>query len=218
MRMEDVLTASPVIAVLTLTNPRHAAPLARALLFGGAPVMEVTLRTPAALECVRIIANEAPEAIVGASTVLNPKDFYAAHAAGAAFIASPGASAELLDIGVSAPVPYLPGVSSASELMAAYGRGYDQVKLFPAAPVGGVAMLRALAGPFPGVTFCATGGVTRQSAPHYLAQSNVLCVGGSWLAPQSLIEAEDWDAIEQIVRATVDDLASQTSRRRGDGA
>ena len=136
-----------------------------------------------------------------------PDGRWARRSWGAAFVASPGAPLELLDVGISAPIPYLPGISTATELMAAHERGYDHVKFFPAAAAGGVAMLKALAGPFPKVHFCATGGVTRQSAPHYLAQPNVTCVGGSWLAPVSLVEAGDWEAIEQVARATVDDLS-----------
>jgi 2-dehydro-3-deoxyphosphogluconate aldolase/(4S)-4-hydroxy-2-oxoglutarate aldolase len=207
MRIENVMSASPVIAVLTITDVRHAAPLARALLFGGVSAMEVTLRTPVALEAIKVIADEVPEALVGASTIMSPRDLDAAYKAGAAFAASPGAPIELMDVGVSSPLPYLPGVSTATELMAAYERGYEHVKFFPAAAAGGVAMLKALAGPFAGVKFCATGGVTRQSAPHYLAQPNVACVGGSWLAPTSLVEAGDWEAIENVARATIDDLS-----------
>ena len=216
MRIEDVMAASPVIAVLTITDVRHAAPLARALLFGGVSAMEVTLRTPVALECVKIIADEVPDALVGASTIMSPRDLYADYKAGAAFVASPGATPELLDVGVSAPLPYLPGVSTATELMAAHDRGYEYVKFFPAAAAGGVAMLKALAGPFANVKFCATGGVTRQSAPHYLAQHNVMCVGGSWLAPPSLVEAGDWEAIENVARATIDDLSlAPVNARKG---
>ena len=217
MRMEEVFSASPVIAVLTITDVRHAAPLARALLVGGVRAMEVTLRTPCALEAVRVIADEVPEALCGASTILTARDLYAAFKAGAACAASPGASEELLDVGMSAPLPYLPGISTPTELMAAYDRGYDHIKFFPAAAAGGVPMLKAFAGPFHQVKFCATGGITRQSSPHYLAQPNVMCVGGSWLAPTSLVEAGDWEAIENIARSTIDDLSLTPAARKPRG-
>lgn len=217
MRMEDVFAASPVIAVLTITDVRHAAPLARALMVGGVGAMEVTMRTPCALEAVRVIADEVPDALVGCSTILSARDLYAAYKAGAVYAASPGSSVELLDVGISAPLPYLPGISTATELMAAYERGYDRIKFYPAAAAGGVPMLKAFAGPFPMVKFCATGGITRQSSPHYLAQPNVVCVGGSWLAPPDMVEAGDWDAIENIARSTIDDLSLAPRRPRTQG-
>jgi 2-dehydro-3-deoxyphosphogluconate aldolase/(4S)-4-hydroxy-2-oxoglutarate aldolase len=177
--------------------------LARAFVRGGVRVAEVTLRTPAACDAIRAIAAEVPEIVIGAGTVLSGKDLDAAAKAGAKFAISPGITPALLGAARGGPIPFLPGVASASEIMLALEAGFDHLKFFPANVLGGADALKALAGPFPTVRFCPTGGITLASAPGYLALANVVCVGGSWLAPAAAITAEDWSAIEQVAREAV---------------
>jgi 2-dehydro-3-deoxyphosphogluconate aldolase/(4S)-4-hydroxy-2-oxoglutarate aldolase len=198
MLIGDVVCAAPVIPVIVLERAADAVPLARALLSGGLPVIEVTLRTDAALEAIRAIAREVPQAIVGAGTVRGRADLDAARDAGARFAVSPGATAELLAAGRESGLPLLPGAMTPSEVIAAVAAGYDTLKLFPAAQAGGVDMLKALAGPFPHVKFCPTGGISLASAPEYLALPNVCCVGGSWIAPPASIRAADWASITRL--------------------
>jgi 2-dehydro-3-deoxyphosphogluconate aldolase/(4S)-4-hydroxy-2-oxoglutarate aldolase len=198
MLIGDVVSAAPVIPVIVLERAADAVPLARALLAGGLPVIEVTLRTDAALEAIRAIAREVPQAIVGAGTVLGRADLDAARDAGARFAVSPGATPELLAAGRQCGLPLLPGAMTPSEVIAAVAAGYDTLKLFPAAQAGGVDMLKALAGPFPHVRFCPTGGISLASAPEYLALPNVCCVGGSWIAPPASIRAADWASITRL--------------------
>ena len=186
--------------VITIRDATKAAPLARALAAGGLTAIEITLRTPAALEAIAIVAREVPECLAGAGTVLNGRDLAAARAAGAAFAVSPGATADLLAAARADGSPFLPGIATAGELMAGLAAGFDCFKLFPAAQAGGPAMLKSLGGPFPNVRFCPTGGIDLKSAPTYLALANVDCVGGSWVAPESLIEAGDFAAIEALAR------------------
>ena len=200
MRIEDILSAAPVMPVVTIDDPAAAAPLARALVAGGLRAIEITLRTPAALEAVRIIASEVPEALPGVGTVLNPAQLPAAAKAGARFAVSPGATPALLAAGRPGPIPYLPAVATASELMAALEAGYSVCKFFPAATAGGVAALKALAGPFAQARFNPTGGIDARSAPDYLALSNVLCVGGSWITPADAIASGDFARIEALAR------------------
>lgn len=195
----EYMTAAPVIAVVTISDPAKAAPLARALVAGGVPSVEITLRTPAALEAIAQAAT-VPGALVGAGTVLSERDLAAAADAGAKFAVSPGATPSLLDAGRRATIPLLPGVASASELMMGLEAGYRAFKLFPAEAVGGVALLRGFAGPFPQARFCPTGGVSPKNARDYLVLPNVVCVGGSWLAPEALVAAGDWAAIEALAR------------------
>ena len=200
LNIRDIMQTSPVIPVLTVTRLADAAPLARALVRGGLRVLELTLRTDCALEAITAMRGVAPEAIVGAGTLTRAGDFAAAGRAGAQFAVTPGLTAELAVAAAAAPFPLLPGVMTPSELIAARAAGYMACKLFPAQQAGGLGMLKALAGPFPDHVFCPTGGVTRQNAAEFLALPNVLCVGGSWLAPQALLDAQDWAQIEQLAR------------------
>lgn len=192
MNAEDILRRAPVIPVLTIEREADAAPLAHALVGGGLTVLEVTLRTPAALAAMRRIADEAPSALLGAGTVLNQRDYDAACAAGARFALSPG-YVENLDLDPA--TPFIPGIATASELMRGLEAGYSVFKFFPAGPLGGPAALRALGGPLPAAKFCPTGGVDLQNARSYLDLPNVLCVGGSWVAPMRAIAAGEWAEI-----------------------
>ena len=201
--IDQFLNLAPVMPVVTIHRVADAVPLARALTAGGLLAIEVTLRTDCALEAMAAIAGAAPEIAVGAGTVLNPRDLHAAAEAGAKFAISPGATAALLEAGRNGPIPYLPAVSSASGVMEGLAAGYDRFKLFPAAAVGGVALLKSLAGPFPQVKFCPTGGISLETAPTYMALSNVVCVGGSWMVPEDRIAAGDWAWIEAQARAAV---------------
>ncbi len=199
--LEAILRRGPVIPVVTIDDAALAPPLARALLSGGIEVIEVTLRTPAALDAIRAIRAEVPEILVGAGTVTTPAQLAQAEAAGAAFAVSPGVTPRLLDAARFADVPLLPGVATPGDVLLLVERGLGLAKLFPAELVGGVALLRALFGPFPEVRFCPTGGIDAGNAPAYLALPNVLCVGGSWLAPAEAIAARDWPRIEALARA-----------------
>jgi len=194
-QLEEVLRIAPIIPVITIEHARDAVPLARALVAGGLRALEITLRTPAASAAAAAIVKEVPEAVVGIGTVLSPHDLVTARALKARFALSPGATPELLDAAAARELPFIPGVQTASELMAALARGFDVVKFFPAGPAGGVAALRALAGPFPQVRFCPTGGVGEDNFADWLALANVVSVGGSWLAPAAEIRAGDWAAI-----------------------
>lgn len=200
MNTRDILRRSPVIPVLTVVRLEHAVPLARALVRGGIGVLEVTLRSDCALEAIRLMRSAVPEAVVGAGTLTRAEDFAAAERAGAQFGVTPGLTPELAAAATAVVFPTLPGVMTPTELIAARAAGYSACKLFPAQQAGGIEMLKALAGPFPDVVFCPTGGVSRQNAGQFLALPNVLCVGGSWLAPRELLEAQDWAAIEKLAR------------------
>ena len=198
--IEEILRLGPVLPVVTLRDVDQAVPLARALVAGGVRAVEITLRTPAGLGAIAAVARYVPDCLAGAGTVLSAEELRDAAEAGAAFAVSPGATPKLLQAAVAGPIPFLPGVASASELMAARECGLTHFKLFPAAQVGGTGLLKSLAGPFPTARFCPTGGIDLKSAPDYLALPNVLCVGGSWLAPEALIAAGDFDAIERLAR------------------
>ena len=200
--LRTLLRHAPVIPVYTPASVEEAVQVAQALVRGGLPVIEVTLRTPAALDAIRAIARDVPGAIVGAGTVLDAAQVDAVRAAGAAFGVSPGATPRLLAAITANELPFLPGIATASELMQGLEAGLDTFKFFPAVPAGGVAMLSSFAGPFPQVRFCPTGGITPASAPEFLAQPNVLCIGGSWLTPKGLLAQKDWSAIEHLARAT----------------
>ena len=200
MNARDICELAPVIPVLTIEDAGLAVPFAEALVRGGLPALEVTLRTPAAIDAIRAMA-EVPGGVVGAGTLLTPEDVRQAKAAGARFGVSPGFTPELLDAAEAEGLPMLPGVNSPSEVMALLARGYETMKFFPAAPAGGPAMLKALAAPLPRARFCPTGGVTPENADDYLSLSNVLCVGGSWIAPRDAIEAENWSAIEALAKS-----------------
>lgn len=199
--LEAILARGPVIPVVTIADPAAAVPLARALLAGGISVIEVTLRHPAAPEAIRRILAEVPAMAVGAGTVLGPAQLECVAGLGVAFAVSPGTTARLLDAALASPVPLLPGIATASEAMELVARGFRFAKLFPAAAAGGPALLRALAGPFPELRFCPTGGIDPTNARDYLTLANVLCVGGSWLAPADAIAAGDWRRIEDLARA-----------------
>ena len=190
---------APVIPVLVIHDAVIAEPLARALVAGGLPVLEVTLRTAAALDAIAAMAA-VPGGVVGAGTLITPEDVRAASAAGAKFGVSPGATDRLLDACEAADLPVLPGAATASEAMRLLERGYGMQKFFPAAASGGAVALGSIGGPIPQVTFCPTGGVSLTNAGDYLALANVACVGGSWVAPQQLIDARDWTGIEGLAR------------------
>lgn len=193
--INEVMTTSPVMPVMVINQIEHAVPLARALVDGGLKVLEITLRTPVALECIRRIKAEVPGAIVGAGTIINTQTLDQAIAAGAEFIVSPGVTPSLLDAALSSGVPTLPGVITPSEVMRLLEKGITAMKFFPAEAAGGIPMLKSIGGPLPQVTFCPTGGVNPKNAPEYLALSNVACVGGSWMAPADLVDAENWAEI-----------------------
>lgn len=196
--IEKFLRLSPVMPVVTFTDPTVAVEVARALVRGGIRVIEVTLRTPVALEAMARIARSVPEIAVGAGTVLSVADLKAAAEAGAAFAISPGATHALLSAGISGPIPYLPAVATASELMAGLAAGYQCFKFFPAGAAGGIPMLSALGGPFPAARFCPTGGISQASVKSYLDLPNVLCAGGSWLTPADAMQKKDWALIESL--------------------
>jgi 2-dehydro-3-deoxyphosphogluconate aldolase/(4S)-4-hydroxy-2-oxoglutarate aldolase len=195
--LPDRLSA-PVIPVIVVADAADAVPLARALLAGGVQALEVTLRTPAGLEAIRRIAAEVPEALVGAGTVTRPAEMRAVRQAGAAFAFSPGWAPELSDAARDEGIEFVPGVMTPSEAMAAANRGHRALKLFPAAVAGGVPMLKAMAGPFPELRFCPTGGVTQENMAQYLALPNVFAVGGSWLTPSDAIAGSDWPRITAL--------------------
>jgi 2-dehydro-3-deoxyphosphogluconate aldolase/(4S)-4-hydroxy-2-oxoglutarate aldolase len=195
-----VLSLSPVIPVIVVHKLEHAAPLARALYAGGLKVLEVTLRTPVALAAVQAMRRAVPEAIVGVGTLTRAEEFAAAAEAGAQVGVSPGLTLELAVAARQTSFPLLPGVMTPTEVIAARGQGYTALKLFPAMQAGGVGMLKALASPFSDVVFCPTGGITRETAPSFLALPNVVCVGGSWVLPQEHIDSGNWSAIEALAR------------------
>ena len=196
--IERILRLSPVMPVVVIEEAELAPDLARALVRGGIRTVEITLRTPAALAAIEAIARHVPEIAVGAGTVLAAEDLRAAARAGATFAISPGATPALLSTAASVPIPYLPAVATASELMAGLAAGYQCFKFFPASPAGGIAMLKAFAGPFPQARFCPTGGITQESVGSYLDLPNVLCAGGSWLSPADALAARDWKRIETL--------------------
>jgi len=200
MTIEDILALSPVLPVVTLRRVEQAVPLARALVAGGLRAVEITLRTPEALAGAREIAREVHEIVLGVGTVLSPKDLRDAEDAGAAFAVSPGVTPDLLEHARDMRLPYLPAVATASDLMAAMERGFTTFKFFPASVAGGPAAIKALGGPFPGVRFCPTGGIGLATARDYLALPNVLCVGGSWMAPDEALDAGDFARIEALAR------------------
>jgi 2-dehydro-3-deoxyphosphogluconate aldolase/(4S)-4-hydroxy-2-oxoglutarate aldolase len=199
--LHELLAATPVVPVLAIDALASALPLARALVAGGLPVLEITLRTPAALETIRAIGGEIEGAVVGAGTVLTPQQYRDAARAGARFAVSPGATRALLDVADAASVPFLPGAATSSEVMRLLERGYGCLKFFPAEPAGGVAYLQALAAPLPAARFCPTGGIDATRAGAYLALPNVVCVGGSWVAPRAAVAAGDWPAITRLALA-----------------
>jgi 2-dehydro-3-deoxyphosphogluconate aldolase/(4S)-4-hydroxy-2-oxoglutarate aldolase len=199
-KLLPILEGQPVIPVLKVDRLADAVPLARALAAGGLPAIEITLRTTDAVDAIRLVADEVPEAVVGAGTILSARNFEHAVDAGARFIVSPGTTQELLDCARMSDVPFLPGGITPSEIMALREEGYSVLKFFPAEQAGGVAFLKSLASPLAGTRFCPTGGVSLANAHDYLALPNVVCVGGSWVAPDDLLRAKDWAAITALAR------------------
>ena len=193
--IKEVMTTSPVMPVMVINHLELAVPLARALVDGGLKVLEITLRTPVALEAIRRIKAEVPDAIVGAGTIINTTTLHQALEAGAEFIVSPGVTDSLLGAALASGVPILPGVVTPSEVMHLLEKGITSMKFFPAEAAGGIPMLKSIGGPLPQVTFCPTGGVNPKNAPEYLALGNVACVGGSWMAPADLVDAGNWAEI-----------------------
>lgn len=206
MKLQEICAQVPVIPVLVIKHAIIARPLAEALVEGGLHVLEVTLRTPAALEVISAM-SEVPGSIVGAGTVLTPADVRAVKDAGARFAVSPGATDSLLAAAQEANLPLLPGAATVSEVMKLMALGYDMLKFFPAEAAGGVKMLKSIHGPLPDVRFCPTGGISADTFGHYLALPNVLCVGGSWITPDDKLQANDWAGIRDIARKTVETAA-----------
>ena len=199
----ELLRKARVIPVLTIERVEDAVPLARALVAGGVRVLEMTLRTPVAVDAAKAMIAQVPEAIVGIGTVLNGEDLARAKSVGARFVVSPGATPELLDAAAAGDLPFMPGVATASELMQALARGFSLVKFFPAEQSGGISALRALGGPFPQARFCPTGGIGEGNAAAWLAEPNVVVVGGSWLCPAADIRSGNWSGITAICDRTM---------------
>ena len=200
---EEIFAAGPVVPVLVINDVEKAVPLAKALMEGGIKVLEVTLRTPAAIDVIKRIAEEVPDSLIGAGTVTNAQQLKAVVEAGAKFAISPGMTADLLKAGMDAEIPLIPGISSTSDLMKGKDAGYTHMKFFPAEASGGVKAIKSISGPFPDVTFCPTGGIGPNNYNDYLALNNVKCVGGSWLAPDDAIEAGDRARITQLAKEAV---------------
>lgn len=203
IQAKEILTACPVMPVMVIQNADDAVPMAKALCAGGIRVLEITLRTPAALESIKRIAQEVPEAIVGAGTIITTQQLHAVTEAGAVFAISPGLTPTLLHAANEGSIALIPGISTLSELIMGMEYGYECFKFFPAEAAGGVPMLKAIAGPIPQVTFCPTGGISPHNYKEYLALANVACVGGSWLVPADAVKAKNWQAITDLAKAAV---------------
>ena len=199
IRTREICELAPIVPVLVVDDAKQAAPLAEALVAGGLPALEVTLRTPAALDAIRAMAR-VPGGVVGAGTLITPDDVRAAKAAGAQFGVSPGATDALIAACEAEGLPLLPGAATASEAMRLLEQGYDMLKFFPAEASGGAPALKAIAAPLPQVSFCPTGGVSPDNAQDYLGLSNVVCAGGSWVAPKAMVQSGDWSGIERLAR------------------
>ncbi len=196
---------SKVLPVIVLQSAEEAVPLANAMLEGGIDVLEITLRSKAGLPAIEAIAKALPEVAVGAGTVLSAADLRAARDAGAQFALSPGATPDLLQAGQTTGIPFVPGVMTPSEVLSALSAGFELLKLFPAAQAGGLGMLRALAGPFPQLRFCPTGGITLENFGAFLALPNVSIVGGSWLTPASMVQSKDWAGLQRLAQQATDE-------------
>lgn len=197
----SLLSRVPVVPVVVVDDPAHAVPVARALVAGGLPVIELTLRTPVALDAIRAIASEVPEILVGAGTIVTPGQAKEALDAGAQFLVSPGSTPSLLGAMADTGLPFLPGTATVSEVLAVLEAGYTELKFFPAEASGGAAFLKSVAAPVPAARFCPTGGITAATAPSYLALPNVGCVGGSWLTPADALASGDWARVTELARA-----------------
>ncbi len=202
--ISQIMHTAPVIPVITIEKLEHAIPLARALVDGGLPVLEVTLRTKCALAAISAIANELPEAIVGAGTIINRTTYEQARAAGAQFIVSPGFTAELLACYEENQLPFLPGVNTPGEIMRLLEAGISAMKFFPAEAAGGIPMLKAFSAPLPQALFCPTGGISMSNAREYLALPNVACVGGSWMVSKNLVDNRQWQDIKALAKAAAE--------------
>ncbi|MDP3332847.1 MAG: bifunctional 4-hydroxy-2-oxoglutarate aldolase/2-dehydro-3-deoxy-phosphogluconate aldolase, partial [Methylococcaceae bacterium] len=200
---KDVLNTSPVMPVMVIQNLDDAVPLAKALVAGGVRVLEITLRTPVALEAIRLISQEVKDAVVGVGTITTPEQLKAAEEAGAVFAISPGLTPTLLAAAKRSSIALIPGVATISELLLGMEYGLDHFKFFPAEAAGGIPMLKAIAGPIPQVTFCPTGGISPENYQAYLSLSNVACVGGSWLAPADVVKAKDWAKVTELAKHAV---------------
>jgi len=198
MSINDILQQSPVVPVIVIDRLEQAVPLAQALVDGGLPVLEVTLRSDVAMRAIEEIAQAVTGAIVGVGTVTRPEQFAQSREAGAQFAVSPGLTADLLDASRSVDMPFLPGVFTPSEVMRAHEQGFNALKLFPAQQAGGIGMLKAMNGPLPDVKFCPTGGIGADNFIDFLELPNVACVGGSWVCPANLVQARDWTKISQL--------------------
>lgn len=196
----NVLQTGPVVPVIVINNLDQAVPLAKALIAGGVKVLEITLRTQVAIEAIRMISKEVPDALVGAGTVATEQDLHAVAAAGGVFAISPGLTPSLLTAAINGPIALIPGISTASELMLGMEYGLREFKFFPAEAAGGIQMIKSIGGPFPQATFCPTGGISSSNYKEYLSLKNVACVGGSWLAPKDILEQGDWDTITKIAQ------------------
>ncbi len=199
----EVLQTGPVVPVIVINNLDHAVPLAKALVAGGVKVLEVTLRTTVAIEAIRRIAEEVPDAIVGAGTVASEEDLHAVAEAGGVFAISPGLTPSLLKAAINGPIALIPGISTASELMFGMEYGLREFKFFPAEAAGGIQMIKSIGGPFPQATFCPTGGISPDNYKDYLRLKNVACVGGSWLAPTNAMERGDWQQITALAQKAI---------------
>ncbi|GAA9644142.1 bifunctional 4-hydroxy-2-oxoglutarate aldolase/2-dehydro-3-deoxy-phosphogluconate aldolase [Helicobacter pylori] len=199
----EVLQISPIVPVVVIEDLNDAVPLAQSLIEGGIPIIEVTLRSSCALEAIELIAKNVPKMRVGAGTILNPTQLEQAQNRGAEFLISPGLTIKLLEYAKKKDMPLIPGVSSSSEVMQALELGYNALKFFPAEYCGGVKLLNAFNGPFKGVKFCPTGGISADNMHSYLNLENVLCVGGSWLTPKNLIQNKEWDKITEICKRSL---------------
>ena len=204
MNILELMRTGPVIPVIVIDRLEHAVPLAKALVAGGVRVLELTLRTPVALQAIKAIAQQVEGAIIGVGTITRAPDFERSIEAGAVFGVSPGLTPELIAASRASALPLLPGVMTPSDVLAARAAGFTELKLFPAQQAGGVAMLRALGGPFPDVSFCPTGGINVASASEFLALPNVACVGGSWLTPKDAVACGDWARITALAREAAD--------------
>jgi 2-dehydro-3-deoxyphosphogluconate aldolase/(4S)-4-hydroxy-2-oxoglutarate aldolase len=205
--IKDIMAISPIVPVMVINNVEHAVPLAHALVKGGLKVLEITLRTPAALESIRRIRAEVPDAIVGAGTIINIESLNKAIDAGAEFIVSPGTTDKMIDAALATGVPLLPGIANPSQAMRLLEKGITEMKFFPAEAAGGIPMLKSIGAPIPQISFCPTGGVSQKNVKEYYNLSNVTCVGGSWMCAASLVDAEDWD---EITRLSIEAIALAT--------
>jgi len=197
-RIEEILSLAPVVPVLQFNNTEDAIETSRALVAGGLPVIEITMRTKEALQCISAVAKHVKGAVVGAGTVLNTAMMNDAIEVGSQFLVSPGATQELMDANAKKDIPLLPGIATPSEAMALMNEGYEFLKFFPAEQAGGAGYLKSMGAVFQNLKLCPTGGLTLEKAPSYLALNNIICVGGSWVAPGDLIKKKDWDGIQKL--------------------